>query len=169
MINRRVAMDHPDRVASLAILNSPHERSADAQRLVEQRAIDSAAGGPGATIDATFERWFSADAILNKPELVAQVRETVLANDHDAYAACRYVLANGVVELIDPSPPIRHRTLVMTCENDMGSTPEMSEAIASEIEGSTYVIVPELQHLGLLERPDLFTNELLNFYKGLDR
>ena len=168
MINRRVAMDHPDRVASLAILNSPHERGAEAQRLVEQRAIDSAAGGPGATIDATLERWFTADAIANKTDLVGQVRETVLANDHDAYAACRYVLANGVVELIDPEPPIRHPTLVMTCENDTGSTPAMSEAIASEIERSTCVIVPGLQHLGLLERPELFTNELLNFLKGLE-
>ena len=32
----------------------------------------------------------------------------------------------------------------------------MSEAIASEIEHSELVIIPELQHLGLLERPDLF-------------
>ena len=168
MINRRVAMDHPDRVTSLAILNSPHERSADAQRLVEQRAIDSAAGGPGATIDATLERWFTPDAMANRPDLVGHVRETVLANDHDAYAACRYVLANGVVELIDPETPIRHPTLVMTCENDTGSTPAMSEAIASEIEGSRCVIMPRLQHIGLLERPELFTNELLKFWKELD-
>ena len=53
MINRRFAIDHPDRLHALAILNSPHEREPDAQKLVEQRALDSATGGPGATLDAT--------------------------------------------------------------------------------------------------------------------
>jgi alpha-beta hydrolase superfamily lysophospholipase len=32
MINRRCAMDHPDRVSALVILNSPHERGEDQPR-----------------------------------------------------------------------------------------------------------------------------------------
>ena len=44
----------------------------------------------------------------------------------------------------------------MTCAHDSGSNVAMSEAIASEIAHSELVIIPELQHLGLLERPDLF-------------
>ncbi len=42
MINRRFAMDHGERLQAMAILNSPHERGAQAQKLVEQRASDSA-------------------------------------------------------------------------------------------------------------------------------
>ena len=38
MINRRFALDHPDRLASLVILNSPHNRGAQAQEAVEERA-----------------------------------------------------------------------------------------------------------------------------------
>ena len=49
MINRRLAMDHPGRVESLVVLNSPHEREPEAQRLVEQRALDSASDGPGSS------------------------------------------------------------------------------------------------------------------------
>ena len=37
MINRRVAMDHPGRVTALVVLNSPHERSPDAQLFVVGR------------------------------------------------------------------------------------------------------------------------------------
>jgi pimeloyl-ACP methyl ester carboxylesterase len=51
MINRRCAMDHPDRVSALVILNSPHERGEEQQRLVEERARDTSAGGPAANID----------------------------------------------------------------------------------------------------------------------
>ena len=163
MINRRVAMDHPDRVSALVILNSPHERAPDAQRLVEQRALDSAAGGPGATLDATIERWFTPEFRRDHPDSIDEVRGWVLANQPAIYAECRAVLAFGVTELIRPEPPITHPTLVMTCENDSGSTPAMSQAIASEIRGADVVIVPGLQHMGLIENPGFFIVTIAEF------
>ena len=163
MINRRFALDHPSRVAALVILNSPHERGAEAQRLVEERAAQTGAGGPAANIDATLERWFTPQFLTGSPEIVAQVRATVLANDPESYAGHRQVLASGVTELIRPEPPVTASTLVMTCEHDSGSMPAMSHAIAAEIAGAECVIVLGLQHLGLIERPDLFTAEILAF------
>ena len=94
---------------------------------------------------------------------MAQIRATVLANDPGNYTRHRQVLATGVVELIKPSPPIAVPTLVMTCEHDSGSTPAMAHAIASEIAGAQTVIVPRLQHLGLIERPELFIQPILRF------
>ncbi|MDH3221290.1 MAG: alpha/beta fold hydrolase [Gammaproteobacteria bacterium] len=167
MINRRFAMDHPRRLRALAILNSPHERDPEAQKLVEQRALDSAAGGPGATLDATIERWFTPWFIEANPEYIATVRGWVLANDPEIYARCRRVLAFGVIELIRPQPPITHPTLVITCENDSGSTPEMSQAIAGEIAGAQVVVVPELQHMGLVENPSFFINALADFLEDI--
>ncbi|MGB1149271.1 MAG: alpha/beta fold hydrolase, partial [Alphaproteobacteria bacterium] len=38
MINRRFALDFPDRLSALAILNSPHNRGEAAQQMVEDRA-----------------------------------------------------------------------------------------------------------------------------------
>ena len=163
MINRRFALDHPSRVTALVILNSPHERSPEAQRLVETRAAQTSAGGPAATIDSTLQRWFTPQFLAGSPEVVARVRATVLANDPDNYAGHRQVLASGVTELIRPEPAIKVPTLVMTCDHDSGSTPAMSHAIASEIAGAKTVIVPGLQHLGLIEHPDLFTAEIQSF------
>ena len=167
MINRRVAMDHGDRVSALLILNSPHERSPVAQKLVEERAFDSAQGGPGATLDATIERWFTAEFRLANPDYIQQVRDWVLANDATLYAQCRQVLATGVIELINPQPAIKHPTLVITCENDSGSTPAMSHGIASEIEGAQAIIVPELQHMGLVEKAALFIKPMQQFLKAI--
>lgn len=166
MINRRCAMDHPGRVAALAILNSPHERDPQAQKMVEASARDSSAGGPGATIDAAIERWFTPEFKSNSSDLVGEVRATVLACDPVSYAAHRRVLAEGVTELIRPEPPIMHPALVMTCEHDSGSTPAMTHVIAQEIVGAETVIVPGLRHLGLIEKPALFTAPVLRF---LDR
>ena len=163
MINRRFALDHPSRVAQLVILNSPHERSPAAQRLVEERAAQTGAGGPAANIDTTLERWFTPQFLTGSPETVACVRATVLANDPENYAGHRQVLASGVTELIRPDPPLSTPTLVMTCEHDSGSTPAMSHAIAREIALAECMIVPGLQHLGLIERPEVFTAEILGF------
>jgi pimeloyl-ACP methyl ester carboxylesterase len=81
MINRRMAIDHPERVSALAILNSPHDRGAEAQALAEQRALDAASGGPGATLDATIERWFTPEFRASHGDFIEQVRGWVLAND----------------------------------------------------------------------------------------
>ncbi len=164
MINRRFAMDHPDRALSLTIIASPHERGAEAQALVEERAKNSAAG-PGATLDAAIERWFTPEFRAARPDYIDWTRNGVLANDHQTYAECRWVLANGVVELIRPEPPITHPTLVMTAEHDSGSTPAMSHAIASEIAGAETIIIPGLQHMGLVEDVDAFAALIEKFLK----
>lgn len=168
MINRRVAIDHPERVSALIILNSPHERGAEAQALVEQRALDSAAGGPGATLDATIERWFTPQFRAAHDDYIQQVRNWVLANDAHNYALAREVLAFGVIELIRPQPPIVKPALVMTCENDSGSTPAMSQAIASEIAGAEVIIVPALKHMGLAENPGFFVTALGEFLESVE-
>jgi len=163
MINRRFAIDYPARVLALGILNSPHERDPGAQREVEKRALDSAAGGPAATLDATLARWFTPEFRKSNPDEVARIGARAVANDPQAYAGCREVLAFGVTELIRPQPPISVPTLVMTCEHDSGSTPEMSQAIAAEIDGAQVVIVPGLQHMGLIENPPFFINAVAEF------
>lgn len=166
MINRRFALDHPSRVSALVILNSPHERGPEAQRLVEERAAQVVGGGSDATIEAALERWFTPEFRTARPEVMTLIRQWRAGNDAASYPQSCMVLAAGVTELIRPVPPITAPTLVMTGEKDSGSTPAMSHAIAAEIPGAETVIVPRLQHMGLVEEPELFTEALLRF---LDR
>lgn len=163
MINRRFAMDHPGRVLALVILNSPHERSPEQQALVEERAARTDAGGTSATMDATLARWFTGVFMRERADMVAQVKERVLANDAREYAAFRRLLASGVLELIRPKPPISAPALVMTCAQDSGSTPEMSRSIAGEISGARLIVEPDLRHLGLLQEPERFAAPMETF------
>ena len=165
MINRRFAMDHPSRVSALVILNSPHNRGEAAQALVEQRAASVREQGIMSTLDEACKRWFTPACLASTScaDTVRQWRERV---DPESYAQAAWVLANGVRELIAPQPPINSPTLVITCENDSGSTPQMSHDIAAEIDGAQTIIVPGLQHLGLMEAPDAFTRPVLKFLDG---
>jgi len=166
MINRRFALDHGNRLLGLVILNSPHERGDKAQKIVEQRAMQTAAAGPGANIEETLARWFTPSFRESNGAVVEEIRQGVLANDAITYAQCRWVLANGVVELIRPEQPISIPTLVMTCEHDSGSTVAMSRAIASEIPNAKIEVLPSLQHMGLVEDPSAFLTPILHFLKN---
>lgn len=165
MINRRFALDHAERVLAIAIFNSPHERTPEAQRLVEARAAEVADGGSDATIESALERWFTPAFREQRPDVIALVREWRKANDPQSYPQCCMVLASGVTELIRPQPPLNLPVLVMTAQNDSGSTPAMSEAIAREITGAKTIVVPRLQHMGLTEEPLSFTQPLLTFLR----
>ena len=169
MVNRRVGMDHPDRVAGLVVIASPHKRSPEAQRLVEERAAATARYGMAATIDVTLDRWFTPEFRDDQPEVVADVRRRVLATDGEALSRARHVLATGVDELVQPDPPPDLPLLVMTGEHDSGSTPDMARAIATEAPAGEIVIVPGVRHLGLLETPDRFADPLVHFLAGSGR
>ena len=181
MINRRFALDHGGKLASLVILNSPHDRGEEAQAQVEARAMSVRTQGAFSTFDAALKRWFTPGCLSasltdargdtgataqycngSPPDLVRKWREKV---DGESYAQAAWVLANGVVELTGRDGDITAPTLVMTCENDSGSTPAMSFDIAGEIPGAQTLIVPKLQHLGLMETPDAFATPILKFLR----
>jgi pimeloyl-ACP methyl ester carboxylesterase len=163
MINRRFAMDYPDRCSALVILNSPHERSPEAQQLVEERVIATSAGGPAATLQASLERWFTAEFLAMHKTVVDEVSGWIIANDPETFTQSRQILATGVIELIRPQPAINQPSLVITCENDSGSTAAMSVGIAAEIKSAEMLIIPKLQHLGMLEQPELFIDPIKLF------
>ena len=163
MINRRVAMDHPDLVRSLVILNSPHDRGAQMQQEVEARARKALDQGAEATLQAALERWFTPEFLASNAQTPRQVVSWRMQADRASYGQSAWVLAHGVRELIHTSPPLKHASLVMTCAEDVGSTPQMSWDIAAEIPGAECQIMPKFKHLGLLEAPEAFTQPVLDF------
>ena len=167
MINRRFAIDYPHRVSALAILNSPHDRGAEAQALVEARASAVRCDGSMATMEAALERWFTKGFRMANPSLMEKVRQWRMKVDKKSYAEAAWVLATGVKELTRPANRIAVPSIVLTSQNDSGSTPDMTLAIASEIETAEISIVPDLQHLGLMEQPEVFTAPVIEFFRKL--
>ncbi len=163
MIARRFAMDHAERLTGLAILNSPHRRSAAAQQAVADRLAQLQQHGPGATVEAAIARWFSESCQSDDPALIQQVKQWVMANDRQVYPTVYRVLVEGVEELIAPQPPIQCPALVLTADDDSGQPPAMAEAIGAEIVGSRVEILQGLRHMALAEAPERFNPLLVSF------
>ena len=154
MIARRFAQDLPNRTKSLIILHSPHTRPPDAQAAILKRVDQARIDGPGATVEAALERWFTEHFRLSNPELMDEVQSWVLANKQEIYHTIYSVLAEGVEEITAPNPAIACPTLVITGDEDFGNGPEMALAIAAEIRSAETLILPGLRHMALAECPD---------------
>jgi pimeloyl-ACP methyl ester carboxylesterase len=156
-------MDHPERLWALGILHSAHARDAQAQEAILKRVQQARAEGPAATVEAALGRWFTDGFRAANPALMDSVRSWILANRKEVYWPIYQVLADGVAELVAPSPPVKVPALVMTGDEDYGNSPEMSRAIASELPKSELVILPGLRHMALAEAPDMFNARLVDF------
>ena len=167
MIARRFAMDHPARTTALVILHSAHLRDQAAHDAIQARVHQARKDGPGATVEAAIERWFTAPFRKAHPGIMDLVRQWVLTNDKDIYPSIYQVLVDGVTELAAPEPPVTCPALVMTGDEDYGNSVEMSRAIAAEIPGSETVILKGLRHMAMVEAPERFNAPLLQFLRTL--
>ena len=167
MIARRFAQDFPARTEALVILHSPHRRSAEAQAAIWARVEQARHKGPAATVEAALDRWFTPDFRAQNPKVMDLVRGWVLSNDPAVYPSFYAILADGIDEIVAPTPPIACPALVMTGDQDFGNGPEMTMAIAAEIKGSATLVLPGLRHMALAENPDAVNAPVLAFLNGV--
>lgn len=163
MVARRFAQDFPARARALAILHSPHRRTADAQEAIIARVEQAKDAGPAATVEAALVRWYTDAARAARPDLMDQTRRWVLANDPKTYPQLYSILAEGIDEIVVPSPPISCPALVLTADEDFGNGPEMSAAIAAEIKDSRLVVLTGLRHMALAENPEAVNRPVMEF------
>ena len=153
MIARRFAQDAPGRTAALIILHSPHRRTEVAQDAILKRVEQAREDGPQATVEAALERWFTAPFRQANPDMMETVRGWVMSNDKAIYHRIYRVLADGTEEIVAPQPPIACPALVITGDEDYGNGPDMTHAIAAEIDGAEAIVLPGLRHMALAEDP----------------
>jgi 3-oxoadipate enol-lactonase len=110
-------------------------------------------------IDVNRERWFTP-AVSGA---AAQRAERVLAGiadvDREGYAGCCEAIAGYDVRPRLGS--IRVPTRVVAGAEDPATPAALTDELASEIPGADLVRIPEASHLGVVERPDEFTDAIL--------
>lgn len=165
MIARRFALDHPENLKALAILNSAHDRRPEEREAILKRVSQAAENGPSATVEAALSRWFTEKFRESHGDLMDLVRGWILANDPAVYPRVYRVLAEGDEEIATPISEITCPTLVMTAEEDYGNSVDMSRRMAALIPNAELVILRGLRHMALAEDPAAFNAPLVSFFK----
>lgn len=154
-----LAVDHPEAVARVALLNAVYRRSDTARAAVLARAGQIAAGEGDP--EAPLDRWFTpADA-----ELRAQVADWLRRVDRAGYATAYRAFAEGDATYADRLGQIRCPALVLTADGDANSTPAMTAAMAAAIPGAKALVIPGHRHMLNLTAPDLVSRALLDWLK----
>lgn len=161
LIAAGVAVEHPDLILRVALVNGVHRRGEEAREAVMSRAaaIRAAADeGRPADPEAPLSRWFTAgwadqSARALTSQLLADVSPDGYATAYAAFASGDRVYADRLAEIACP-------VLVLTGEMDANSTPAMAEAMAAAAPRGRAFVVPNHRHMVNLTAPETVTEAL---------
>lgn len=159
IVGQHLAARYPNRLNSLSLCNTASQRS-DVKSL-DERIASVRAGGMGAVVDGTIERWFTPAFIRNSPDTIAWVREMVLNTRVNGFVGC----AGAVRDMSQASmlSQINIPTLIITGREDRTATVEAARAMQARVRNSELCIVPDAAHLPNIEQPNAFNAAVLGF------
>jgi pimeloyl-ACP methyl ester carboxylesterase len=161
LIGQALALAHPDRLEALVLLSGVGARTPAEQRRAIERLGVVRSSDPADVARDSVERWFTPRFGARYPRLVEDEIAIVSRTSPLGYAACYEVLATS--DLIDELNEIVTPTLVVTGENDVGSTPRMSAEIHQRISASRLIVLPGLRHYIHLEGSGIVADLITGF------
>ncbi|SLN71106.1 Dihydrolipoyllysine-residue acetyltransferase component of acetoin cleaving system [Falsiruegeria litorea R37] len=149
-----MAIEHPDQVKRVAVVNGVYRRSADARQAVEARA-DEICNGP-VDLQTPLNRWFGPQEMAARDQVANWLRQV----DQGGYATAYSAFARGDDTYADGWPKVACPMLALTGDGDPNSTPEMSQAMADAAQDGEAVIIEDHRHMVNLTAPDVVTDIL---------
>ena len=161
LIAQGIALSHPGRVDRLALISAVAGRTDEERAKVRARLEVLRNEGIEAIMAAAQERWFTPEFMQAHPEEVRYRMEQLKRNDPDSYKAAYTVFSMS--DLGERLHNIRHRTLIVTGEHDVGSSTRMARYMHEQIPGSELHILSGLRHSVLVEAPEQVGSLLTRF------
>jgi 3-oxoadipate enol-lactonase len=125
------------------------------------RAEAVRARGMAPIAEQAINRWFTPTFIARHPEALVPLRNVLLANNVEGYAATCEAIAS--MDQRADLPGIKAPTLVLAGSADLVTPPEQARAMAEQIPGAELVILEGAPHIACVEQPDAFANQVLRW------
>ncbi len=163
IICQHVAAKHPKRVKSLALLGPLAEPPEPARAAIRARAETARKDGMVGIADTLVNAGTSAETKTHRPATAAFVREILMRQSAEGYAATCDALA--AAKAADASK-ITCPTLLITGDEDGTSPPPAVQRLAQSIKGSKMIVLNGCGHWTPIEKPAEVNAALVNFYFG---
>ncbi len=147
----------PDRVERLVLCCTSAELGPAS--MWDDRIEAVRTGGTQAVADAVTERWLTAQTRERQPELTRWLHDMVCSTPDEGYSACCAAIRD--MELLAGLGTVTAPTLVISGDADPSTPPEHGRRIAEGIPGARFEVVPDVAHLGNLEKPARFSELIL--------
>jgi pimeloyl-ACP methyl ester carboxylesterase len=159
LIARNFATRHDDRLQSLILLGSIYNRSEQQQKIVNER-FNQAKKELKLSRQA-LKRWFTDKYLENNPDTYEKISSILSANNMANFLKVYELFVRHKND--EDFEKIYCKTLVMTGENDVGSTIEMSQQLNNIIKNSELKIIKGGKHLCGIECADDVNLAIKNF------
>ena len=162
LIARNFATKYDSRLESLTLLCSVFQRSNEQQKVVNDRFELSK---KSRTLSKkALKRWFTDDYINKNPKIYKKISSILEENNVENFLKVYELFVTHQDDEIFEN--IKTKTLIMTGENDIGSTPEMSKNLSKIIANSKVKIVSNGKHLCSIECADDVNNAIKEHIKN---
>ena len=159
LIARNFATRYSERLQSLILLGSIYKRSEQQQKTVNER-FEQAKKELKLSSQA-LKRWFSDKYLENNPDTYEKISSILSANNMANFLKVYELFVRHKND--EDFEKIYCKTLVMTGENDVGSTIEMSQQLKDLINNSELKIIKDGKHLCGIECADDVNLAIKNF------
>jgi 3-oxoadipate enol-lactonase len=162
MVGMWLGANAPGRVDKLILSNTSPYMGA-ARDLWNERIQTALGPGMPAMVDGILERWFTKEFRERNPQVMARMREMVLATPPKGYAAC----CEGIRDMDqrESLQRIHAPTLIIAGRQDPATTVEAAEFMQSRIPGAKLAVL-DAAHISNIERAREYTDTVLKFLTG---
>jgi 3-oxoadipate enol-lactonase len=110
---------------------------------------------------------FSQKSILQRPQAVAMIRNTIKETNPFGMAG-NFIALAARTDTTESLSKIIIPTLILVGENDIFTPPALSKSMHERVRNSELLIIPEAGHISNLENPSVFNEKLLQFLDRID-
>ena len=161
LIARNFAVNYNHRLQTLTLLCSIFKRNNEQQQIVKDRFELSK---KSRTLSKqALKRWFSDKYIKNNKYIYDRITSILNANNIENFLKIYELFVNHQDD--EKFENINTKTLIMTGEFDIGSTPKMSEDLSKCIKNSKVKIIKNGKHLCSIECVDDVNNAIKEHIK----
>jgi 3-oxoadipate enol-lactonase len=163
MIGMRLALDHPEAVRSLVLLDTSAEpEPADRAAAYEAMAGALREQGPGIVADGVMSVLFSSGFLLDQPDKAKREKERLLEVNRVGVSNATSAVTRRK-DISDRIHKIKVPTLVIVGEVDAATPLETSQVIQAAIPGSRLEIIPSAGHMTPIEKPEEVSQLIVEF------
>ena len=161
MIAPAYAKKFPEHTLSVGLLSTVAGRSKEDKLKIWNVINNIENNGIEKTLSTLINRWFTNEFIKKNPKLVEQRLKQIVETDPEVFLNVFKIYAN--TDIFSWLKDISKPCILLTGEKDLGCSPEHNKKMAEKIKNSKLVILPNIKHSILIEKPQDVVNCLLNF------
>lgn len=165
LIGQVFALDHPERVASLSLIDTAFTSAPAARESLRTRGATARSGGVEAVLEPLIAPWFTAEFVRRRPDVMDRVRRTLRAHDAEVHGAMWDFI--GGFDVVEELERLRCPTLVIVGDRDETTPVQTAAALCDAVADARPRVIPNAAHMPPLERTDLVNRHLRAFLATL--